>query len=315
MRYFFILALLLSVASVQATSNSPSPVPFKSGENEKNQATDANKSTGYKQRSAKENRVLASMVPGEATKDKTTKEKNDKDYKMTLEQIVAYSTLAVAIVTGILAVGTIFLAIFTFNLWKAAAESTLISEKLFITSQRAWVYITAQSINLLKFPAEGGSVSLNATLVYKNVGTLPAVSVHVLPYAFLPDQTVDILDQAKRQQKIICERGRADPNLAKFGISQIIYPNGIASFSWATCIPATGRGVIRQNGGVTPIIVGCIYYRFSSSPTVHETGFIFDVHRRLPDGPLKDLIYGEEVPSEEIVVSDFWNGEASTDHQ
>lgn len=63
--------------------------------------------------------VVVKVLPGEKSKEAAEAERAEKDKHAHAESLVAYGTLALAIATGVLMLGTLFLAGYTYQLWKA----------------------------------------------------------------------------------------------------------------------------------------------------------------------------------------------------
>lgn len=193
-----------------------------------------------------------------------------------------------------------------------ARRSADIAARQLDTSQRAWIDVTGGAVVLLKF-SPGGGLSLNTKLTYMNVGNLPAIGVHIAGFVFLLDQTGDLLQQAKTLQKMVCERGRQNPDYFRYTIKQTIYPDETKDVWLGEGMRTDGKGMVGADGRMQPVIVGCVYYKYSSSLQLHETPFIFDIHEKLERGS-GDIRLGKELKPEDILLSDFWKGEAETDH-
>lgn len=196
----------------------------------------------------------------------------------------------------------------------ASAQQLATLQRQLEVSQRAWITITSVKAVVLKTFDEGNGIAINPVITYQNVGNLPAVQIHVEPYMYFANTSTIPLPQAVQNQRETCTRHLPKPNTFQFSISQSAFPTVSREFTYGAGIPKNYSWEVGATGVIEPMLVGCIYYRFSSSDSIHETGFIYQVKRKMPNGDLVDLKFGEDVPVDQVVFADYWNGEAVSDN-
>lgn len=193
-----------------------------------------------------------------------------------------------------------------------SAQQLAILQRQLEVSQRAWITIRNVKAEGVRTFDKRNGISINQVITFQNVGNLPATEIHVEPFMYFADTSPSIipLPQAIRNQQDTCIRGFPEPKTFHFSISQTAFPTVSKDFHFGAGIPLNYPNEVSAGGRIEPMLVGCIYYKFSSSDRVHETGFIYQVMRRKPDGALVNLRLGEDVPADEIVFADYWDGEA-----
>ena len=190
-----------------------------------------------------------------------------------------------------------------------ASEQLALLQKQLETSQRAWISIVNIQPQFIKFGSNG--ISLNTNISFHNTGNLPATQVAVQAFVVLGDIRSYALPELQRFQSKVCREARTGP---AFGVVQTVFPNETKHFTSGGFGPVNFPTQVSVAGKVEPFVVGCVTYRFSSSKTIHDTGFIYGVIHLLPDGKTEDLTFGKDVPPSEITFSDFWDGEALTEN-
>ncbi|MFA4828332.1 MAG: hypothetical protein WC855_03380 [Thermodesulfovibrionales bacterium] len=123
-----LLISLIMPWSINAQSNPPSPTSL---EGTRAPQTQLNVKQNYftdNQQGIKNFPVFVKIIPSETEQEKTNRERDYQDEKMSLDWIMAYSTLALACITGLL-------AMFTFWLWRAnikLIKSSRVQERAYL---------------------------------------------------------------------------------------------------------------------------------------------------------------------------------------
>jgi hypothetical protein len=163
--------------------------------------------------------------------------------------------------------------------------------------------------------------NLEPKITYTNVGNFPATSTYVTQSMFFANQTPgsDFLSDVKQRQRDLCENPARSVALTPFNeaYGHALYPGHDEIYSPGLGpSPPTREQVRPSDRIIAPVLIGCIFYRYLSSPTVHYTGFIFVIER----GPKPwegsgqgsyTLTYGEPVAIGDVVFADAYNGTAS----
>ena len=175
------------------------------------------------------------------------------------------------------------------------SKQLAVMQAQFETSYRPWISITSIEATDIEFRVDPPSSLLSpprtlfgtqVKLKYKNVGNLPAIGVRVSADMFFADWEASKSgfpgsspsDEAQRRVKDLCANegstylpGFMMPNLA---------PGREEEFNPSRGGYIDKPGEILPDGRVSPILFGCIFYRFSSSTVVHHCGFIFYVGQK-----------------------------------
>lgn len=120
MRFVFILVLVLSQGPPSAQTQ--------------REHAGTQQQTGPNQRGTPQSPAFVKLVPpdsSEAQRGKTAKEKTDRADS---EWRIATATVALAVFTFLLAIGTSVLAVFTYNLWRATKDAAAEQAKLTVSS-------------------------------------------------------------------------------------------------------------------------------------------------------------------------------------
>jgi hypothetical protein len=246
----------------------------------------------------------------------------------------ANATVAIAIFTVVLAFVGVFtlhevieggndthaLAVAAGEQAQAAATQARINQMQLEINQRPWIAVKSVTALLFKWQPYMGSLAFNVEpkITYTNLGTFPAAGIRVTQQLFFANQyRSDFLVNVKQRQRQLCEGASQSSKAENRDFVQTLYPGRDGIYSVGLGLnPPTKEEVRERDKIITPVLVGCIFYQYLSSPTVHYTGFIFLVER----GPKPEegsgqtsysLTFGEDVPIEKVVFAEAYNGNAS----
>lgn len=231
-----------------------------------------------------------------------------------------------AVFSGVAACATAVYAIFAILQWIAISDQLgemqqqrTVSERQFEASQRPWIVVKSVSALLFKWQPYRGAFTLNVQpkMTFTNLGNYPADHLRISQKLFFADQTpkYDFLSDVTQAQKDFCETESKKTETVES--LERVYPSrdGVFTQSLGTNLP--DKFQVRQSDRlIAPVLIGCIFYGYLSSSSVHYTGFIYVIER----GPKPEegtgqtsysLTYGEDVPTARIVFADGYNGNAS----
>lgn len=161
---FLMVALLLSSGMVGATPN-PTLAPRESGKQEKQQSVEPKKDTYSDQRGTEDApfvvEVIATRISDETAKQQAAHE-HEKFFN---EKLIAYGTVALAVVTALL-------ALFTFRLWKSTGKLVVGAEKTAERQLRAYAMVPRITIKNIK--RQDRIVDQFVFIAVKNFGQTPA---------------------------------------------------------------------------------------------------------------------------------------------
>jgi hypothetical protein len=169
----------------------------------------------------------------------------------------------------------------------AAKRAADITERSLVAAQRAWIKFTRISVGgPLVFDQNGASTSIAFEIA--NVGRIPASNV--TPHAWLgvlKNGGPFPLDEQRRR----CDEIRKSP----IGGGYTIFPGerfpekiGVGQYSIGVNLSpdeiAQGLLASADRKHIALFVVGCIDYTFATdSARHHQTGFIFDLRRNIPE--------------------------------
>lgn len=205
---------------------------------------------------------------------------------------------------------------------ETASKQLAVAQAQFETSQRPWISIVSidpvrvqYNADYFPFPASKPikSLGVETIVMYKNTGNLPATDVTVGERLYfanwkLGSSGVSITDEAKRKQKELCMSGDTHyPESMRFRVN----PGSPEQTDM-------GEGALLDNpeyeipgglqvGAITPVVVGCVFYRYSSSFTVHHTGFIFYVLQKNSAGVSEYMHPGVDPGLGNVAIQDLSN--------
>lgn len=160
----------------------------------------------------------------------------------------------------------------------AAQDQAEIARKSLVAGERPWINV-AVSASQVRSNINGMKFTFH--FVFQNTGHSPAVMIshHVV---LVPDNLgSDVL----AAQDDLCRPLRAIPNnKRRDGFTQ--FPNQELVADTDVYLFWQDIGKMRLDGKerAMPALVGCIDYQFASDPTHHQSGFIFDLSTKDPDG-------------------------------
>ena len=202
-----------------------------------------------------------------------------------------------------------FVAVFTaalafVALWQLSAMEGQLAEMAL--DQRPWIHF--EGLPQIVSPLELSSprvASMNVTYTVKNSGKNPARRVRII------DDLIPLAspDKFLVEQATVCTRALAPnafvPNqLWPFDSEYVLFPG--QQFVETKTIVMVGLGEVREwnnpkRAVVHPLLVGCIDYRSLSSDAHHQTGFIFEIRRKVQHANLMwgiDLDEGSAQPAD-----------------
>jgi hypothetical protein len=135
------------------------------------QPTEADKNTKHNQPEAKNNPLVINVNSADPAKDASGDEQTHELEHSHIEHRIAEGTIALACITGVLAVATIVLAAFTYGLWRDTAKLVIGAEDTAKRQLRAYVDINRGEIFDPLDP-----VKRRAFVEVKNYGETPANS-------------------------------------------------------------------------------------------------------------------------------------------
>ena len=243
---------------------------------------------------------------------KTAQERDRPDHSSN-EKSVAQSTRTIARFTIALAIVGCLTAWIAFRQWQemqsggadthalakaAEAQAEATKTQLVVMKgqldamredQRPWIRLDASLASDLTYDFSGDARILISYSV-ENTGHSPAIDVYV------DEDTAVILGVPIAAQKAVSERQKRRGfafsgvmGITLFpGQKHIIYKNIPIALSSIKAYQAKMESDFRHPMDTTyiPFIVGCVDYKFAFSDDHHQTGFIFDIRKQSPNGPL-----------------------------
>jgi hypothetical protein len=189
----------------------------------------------------------------------------------------------------------------------AALGANKISERLYISGERPWVYL--DQVKFI-FPIRiDNAVNAGVRFVFKNIGHSPAINVWVEPKLMLLNSW-----KAPVRWPIDAQREICDALISKSpNTGPVVFPNRDGFVDYGLATSAEELADSRANPGskaLMPYLVGCIDYRFTFAPEHHQTGFIFAITRKARDGtgPLLNTEPGSIEPDDVILDPTFSGG-------
>jgi hypothetical protein len=221
---------------------------------------------------------------------------------------------AIAEYTKWLAIFTLFLVMATLGLFvsgergvdaarrsaRAAQDAAEIANKSLIATNRAWVSVAVSIDGDLTWVSDG-TVRLPLRFDLKNLGKVPAdISIPIKSAVHLMFGPVDPI----KAHEELC-REPMFPFKGLFGIT--LFPDGTASEGNSEMIRVDEIEFFKKREGdkqFTPVVMGCIKYRFSLDDKTHTTPFIFHVARTDPntDKLLGIVPDGTTVPKNRLLL-------------
>jgi hypothetical protein len=171
-------------------------------------------------------------------------------------------------------------------------------------AQRPWVKVDPQIAGPLTYTSDEARV--NIAFVLKNTGNSPAINVQIDPEIALHIQPKKNYIQ---QMLEICNRVKATPDDNAL-LGHAIFPGDIFTYKISL---AKRRAEIEnalsefQNGGkeefFSPVIVGCVSYRFAYQRGRHVTQFIVELSKKDPANP--NVVVSFKMSDGDVPMSDL----------
>lgn len=196
----------------------------------------------------------------------------------------------------ITAAATVAIAWFTFSLreatnrlWDAGERQLDVSEQTLIAGQRAWIRVDVEISGDLVFDANGNA-PLKMVWTLTNKGNSPATNVRINPNLLLEHPHQKPMLVAYRE---FCAAVRLRAQMPIHDLnSYTLFPDETKEIPFFETINSeqireaamAWRERTGQDWGhFKPFVVGCITYRIPFDDKQHQTGFLFEVRRRIPN--------------------------------
>jgi len=244
--------------------------------------------------------------PPAAVKENSSDKKTERIWQKAFSP-QSWSTWALVIV----GVGAIFVALCTLQ---AIHRQANIMERQIAAMERPWIAVNVSVASPLQFNRKDrkGNAGLNFTFSLKNVGHSVAVGVNAEAKIIA---WKDDLAQPIKRQRNFCDEVRqsmVDPSergITLFPDEQTVQIIGFEISSVdveSAVLPFKGT----EGKYFSPVLVGCVDYQFSHSPTHHQTRFIYQIQRRNSDQPFRPLRIevGKDLPVSDVVLTRWFFG-------
>lgn len=202
------------------------------------------------------------------------------------------------------------------NAADAAKKSAEIAEKTLIATQRPWVSVHMAIASGLQFSANEARITIRFNV--KNVGNSPAIAIGIHPLIYLQTLKRDMMEE----QKKVCGKLETTIDISKPFLRYMLFPNEnfIQNFSLSISRADIDRSQAEfaetykdmpPSNFISPVLVGCVSYRFAFDGSIHKTGFIADILRLDPQHPNARFaidITGGDIPTERLILETFFSG-------
>lgn len=266
--------------------------------------------------------AVVRVLPSERTKAGSDSDAREKTAHNNNEYLVAIGTVALAIVTLLLTIGTAILAGYTYRLWKSTErmakeastsaadqgkrtdralelteQSIQLAREAHVADHRAWLRVDVAIVSDLT--REPGAYRLALQFRMTNVGRTPAMHAKPAVQVFV---TIGDIDLAAQQRNVSDEQRRRNVGPHTFGLT--IFPNESESFTIGTYVSETeiaraDAWFHAAHGKHAPSLlfcaVGCVDYVLGAGGEHRQTGFILDLHHIDPQFPGRRLAFDRRV--------------------
>ena len=318
MRLLLVITFLLTAGMVGATSNSSDSTPTKSVTKPKTDVAQQKgevESTKLVTKKFPENIKLSSPLVTHA--EAINKTEKAPDYFSSEWWLVYLNGILMAI-TGVL-------AFFTWKLYSATVglgrKADQLNRQALVADQRPWVTCEIEMQGGLR-REKNGDVVVSLVITLKNVGKSPALNIQIFPEIYAAFGSEHPADY----QRKIAEREREKP-IGKSGSNEILFPGAHSVHHIAT--PLQQRDIERADEQVRifngetldhlpPIVVlGFVDYATPFDEEHHQTGFIYDLWRNIPDRPGRRAFPKlteefPEIPIDQLILVKSWYGSGFT---
>lgn len=231
----FLLVVALSVCGYSFAESLPlSPAPCNNSQKEQTKFNNCKKTT-KDLRGTAESPFVVNVLPPQNADLETASKNRQEDEKATNDRIIAYATVALAVVT-------LFLAIFTWRLWNSTSELVKGADKTAEMQLRAYVCFAGAEIT------GAGTETAQGVVLIKNCGKTPARNVTVSATA----SALNTLD------KIVFNPTPAGPNSSRLDIAPDV--SGSRNIPLNTIIGDQGKFAAFMSGSRVLYIYGEILY-------------------------------------------------------
>ncbi len=256
------------------------------------------------------------------TTSKQTGNRHCATYHVALVPIIELADFIENHDAAIVALGTLAIAAFTCTLWWTTRGTLAHLRREFEAEHRPWIPPDIQLASGWTWTADGeGRVTLRFTL--RNIGRSPATNVNVRTEIFPSGWG---FPNPAAAQKKLSQSERRDPIAPGEGMGWTIFPNSAPRYlditmsisaadfeksrlAWKATYPE-----LDNNTTVSPVIVGCITYRFVGEQ--HQTGFMLELSRIEPGEFHRTFVLDPahgEIPIDRLRLADYYVGSAVID--
>jgi hypothetical protein len=249
----------------------------------------------------------------DAAYEQRTSQHEAKSKKEETDEALARYTFWLTGFTGVLALATIGLGSATLGLYltgekqvrftqsnfaaqsRQTQASIEVSERAFVAGERAWIRVDVRNNGSLVFDGNGNA-RINLLFTLTNTGNSPATKVRIHTHVFLGN-VVNFTESTPRDEYLnICEvvRMRGEMPIDEM-LSYTLFPGETKEHPYFVMISRqqldelmqrwkkrTGQDELKH---FSPHIVGCVSYSIPFDDRQHQTGFMYELKRRLPGVP------------------------------
>ncbi len=178
-------------------------------------------------------------------------------------------------------------------------------------TDRPWVKATPKKVSPITFDAEG-RMTLAVNFDLTNVGHSVATGVTIYSGAFAQESgSIRYFEDPPKRQKELCGKPQEG------GVVLTLFPEETKELGIRIYIsheemaknivpppPGAPNPPIPAGDRISPILFGCVDYRYGGLAKHHQTGFIYSVGRLESDGPIPHLvIIGRDVPGNQVSLN------------
>jgi hypothetical protein len=183
---------------------------------------------------------------------------------------------------------------------KASTEGNRLNREAFIADQRPWLSVEATAAGPIVW--KGNAVEMKFLFVIENVGRTPALNVRI-DVELRVELGSGRLDEEQRR---LADEARARPAY----MGHTVFPGRRLEISYileaGAAELANASAAMGGSDLILPHILGCASYYSAFAEGSHQTGFIYEILRRWPDGSHR-LVgrSGGDVPADQLVFREW----------
>jgi hypothetical protein len=170
--------------------------------------------------------------------------------------------------------GLFYYACTTYRMWREMQSQTAISQKQLAAIDRPWIKNAVTS--WLDFRIDNNVGYWGAVISAENIGHSVAVAIMPEPKLIIV-RGADFIDTPRRRAKEVCDelsnkldKLKNDPAV----LGNIVFPGTHVDFPFNIAMPPSEfKGISDKT--ITPMLIGCVAYRYPSSEDTHGTGFVY----------------------------------------